>query len=257
MEHGVRPRHGRPQLIFGHLAIMAEPRAIAVGALPAGGCYIPESACEVRRGAGVHVAVERQVELIIASTSVLLDRPLRRRGDDRHRRAWIAGSAARDHRPTSRGRPASVPESRPVLSPVPVELDGVSVPCVVPPGEPLVSVPAPGWVPCRVEPVSDGLPVPEVPVVPVSPADPAVPDGAAVPVPPVIPPLFAPVPPVAPPAVPAAPPAVPPDVPPGVSLGSVGIGLGGWLLLRSWSLRHPPAIAADTTIAERKIQRDM
>ena len=178
----------------------------------------------------------------------------------RHPPSWLAGG---DHRPTSWGRPVSVPAS-------PGEPDEVSVPPVVPPdmapAEPLVSVPEPGWVPCRVEPVelpvSDGLPapegvldVPDAPDAPVSPADPAAPAGPVAPLPPVIPPLVVPVPPVAPPAGPALPPAVPPDVPPGVSLCSVGIGLGDWLLFRSWSLRHAPAVAAAATNTERKIQR--
>jgi hypothetical protein len=183
----------------------------------------------------------------------------------------LVDALLRAHRPTSWGRPASVPVPPSDDVPVPDELGVPLVPLVplVPPVDPLVPVPdvpgEPDRLPCRsapVEPpvpVSDGLPVPapEVPEVPVSPDVPVPP---APPGPPVAP-LFVPpdVPPlVVPPGVPPdVPPGAPPAVPPDVSLCSVGIGLGcwPWFLLRSRSFRHALPIVAATTNAERKIQR--
>jgi hypothetical protein len=157
--------------------------------------------------------------------------------------------------------PTPPSEAGPVL----VDDEVSSVPVVPPdmaPVEPLAVPPllpgsgdGPGGLPCRVVPVglpvpvSDGFPVPVVPpdvpvALPVSPGDPLVPVAPVAPGP-----LAAP--------VPAVPPGAAPGVPPDVSLGSVGIGLGVWLLLWSRSLRHAPPIVAATTNAERKIQRVM
>jgi hypothetical protein len=149
---------------------------------------------------------------------------------------------------------------------VPVSVSVPEVPVPVEPGEVSLGFvdDEPGRVPSRVEPgelpgvVLDGLAVPLVPDVPValvSPDEPAVPVAPVAPVAPgplVVPLLVVPVPVVGPPIVP---PGVVPPVPPVVSLCSVGIGLGVWLLLRSRSLRHALPIVAATTNAERKIQR--